>query len=178
MEVWKEVFDGKYQVSNKGRVKSMNYKCTGKVRILKMTKDHKGYNRLTMRVNGKPKTIKAHRLVAQAFIPNPENKPQVNHMDGNKTNNLVQNLEWVTNYENAQHALKTGLYIPTNSGKKYEEVSQARAIIMIDLEGNFIKEYGCIKRAADENNIWQSNICRCLTGKRKTSGGYKWEYVK
>jgi Holliday junction resolvase len=95
-----------YHISDYGRVKS--YKC-GKERILKATLTSNGYAAVKICANGKRKIHKIHRLVASAFLQNPENKPQVNHKDGNKANNHVDNLEWTTHKENIQHAWQTGL---------------------------------------------------------------------
>ena len=104
-EVWKDIYE-EYQISNLGRIKSLKW---GKERILTPRKNFKGYMQIHIRVNGKDKVIKVHRLVAEAFIPNPDNKPQVNHIDGNKENNTSLNLEWCTNSENQLHAYKNGL---------------------------------------------------------------------
>lgn len=110
-EFWKWIsgFEGLYQISNYARVKSFprgNYK---KVKILKPVLTPQGYLRVILRNGNKNKTIRIHRLVALAFIPNPENKPEVNHIDGNKFNNCVENLEWNTDTENKRHAIATGL---------------------------------------------------------------------
>ncbi len=106
-EIWRDIknYDGKYQVSNFARVKSFH---KGDVRILK-PETVKGYLRIGLYKNGRTKNYFVHALVAQAFIPNPANKPFVNHIDGNKLNNNVSNLEWVTASENQQHALRLGL---------------------------------------------------------------------
>lgn len=118
-EVWKDIngYEGCYQVSNLGRIKSLDRMTNNqygeyfmKGRILKnsIIKD-KGYCRVSLN-NGNGKISKrVHRLVAEAFIPNPENKPEVNHKDGNKLNNCVSNLEWCTNKENIEHSIRTGL---------------------------------------------------------------------
>lgn len=110
-EIWKDIegYEGLYQISNLGRVKSFKRYSEGK--ILKARKVTKGYLQVTLLKNGKGKNKKVHRLVAQAFIMNPNNCPQVNHINGNKTDNTVQNLEWVTNKENVQHAWNNGLII-------------------------------------------------------------------
>lgn len=110
IEIWRDVvgYDGKYQVSNFGRVKSFRYK-TVPPRILKAISNGTGYLRVCLCRNGKSKSAYVHRLVAEAFIPNPDGKPQINHINGIKTDNRAENLEWCTRSENTQHALRTGL---------------------------------------------------------------------
>jgi hypothetical protein len=135
-EQWKAVADsnGEYSISDHGRVKS--YKG-GMERILKpsLTREF-GYFRIAIRINDKIKTIRVHRLVAEAFLPNPDNKPQVNHKDGNKLNNHVSNLEWSTSKENLQHAWENGMCESTRfarskpvidiiTNKKYDSLALA-----------------------------------------------------
>ena len=114
IEIWKPVkeFEGLYEVSNLGQVRSLNYKRTKGTKILKLVIDKDGYLRVNLYKNGKQYNKKVHRLVTAAFIPNPEGKTEVNHIDGNKTNNRVENLEWVTHSENIQHAWESGLCEP------------------------------------------------------------------
>lgn len=133
IEIWKDIqgFENKYQVSNIGRVKSLSYfNNLGRFKesiILKKRLTDRGYNTAVVYNDGKQKVFKVHRLVAIEFIPNPENKPCVNHIDGNKENNIVSNLEWCTHSENIKHAFKIGL----NSFDKNKKR---------DLKGKFIKD--------------------------------------
>lgn len=110
-EIWKDIagYEGLYQVSEYGNVKSLYYQGKKREKILKPTEDDKGYLFVNLWKNRKSKSMKIHRLVAQVFISNFENKPQVNHIDGCKTNNCISNLEWCTKSENEKHAYKTGL---------------------------------------------------------------------
>jgi len=185
MEVWKDIkgSEGRYQISNKGRVKSLERKVnnhtgelTVKEKILKQRPDEKGYMRIDIKDNsGKRKYYGIHRLVASVFIPNPDNKPQVNHIDGNKANNDVDNLEWVTNGENQKHAYRLGLnYVTGRAGKP------KRAVVQIDpITKQVIAEYESISSAAKAVNCKSSSLigscCRNEYG-RKTVNGYMWKY--
>lgn len=120
MEIYKVINGSEcYSVSNMGNVKTKNWRNTKKEAVLKPAKDKKGYLRVGLCINGNSKTFKVHRLVASAFISNPLNKPQVNHKDGNKSNNSIYNLEWVTCSENQIHAIKTGLVKIKKGYKRY-----------------------------------------------------------
>ena len=138
-EIWKDIkgYEGLYQVSNLGRVKSLERKVLRSdgtslaisERILKLGKNARGYLSVQLCANGIVKCFRVYRLVAQAFIPNPDNKPQVNHIDGNKQNNRADNLEWATRSENMQHAYKTGLFkLGENSSQAKLTNEQTRAI--------------------------------------------------
>ena len=184
-EEWRDIpgFEGRYQVSNRGRIKSLPRKVnnnTGtlviKEKILKQRMDFKGYMRIDINDNeGNHKYLGVHRLVALAFIPNPENKPQVNHIDGIKNHNTVDNLEWATNSDNQLHAYRTGLnYVTGKAGKS------KRAVLQIDPKTKeIVNEYPSIADAAKAVGCKQSsNIGQCCRGAygRKTISGYEWKY--
>lgn len=181
-EIWKDIegYEGLYQVSNYGRVKSLDHivsnhtsNIISKGKILKERINRKGYISYALYKKNQSKNIKAHRLVAIAFIPNPENKPQVNHIDGNKQNNRVDNLEWCTNKENQIHAWENGLI----TAKKGGQVHNAKPILKFDLDGNFIKEYDCIINAVRDLEIrTYKNISKCCKGKYEQAYGFKWKY--
>ena len=107
MEIWKDIegYEGLYKISNLGRVKSLNYNNTGKERILKLGGNRGNYPQVELGKNGERRTCLVHRLVAEAFIPNPDNKPCVDHINTIKTDNRVENLRWVTRKENANNPL-------------------------------------------------------------------------
>jgi len=154
-EIWKDIagYEGCYQVSNKGRMKSLlrvvkhltGGKLTVSEKILTL-KDRNGYDHISLWKENIEKRFKVHRLVAQAFIPNPENKPQVNHIDGDRKNNHVSNLEWVTGKENAQHAIKTGLTVsPRGVDVPISKLKDADVIEMRKLRHNGL-EYPVIAK--------------------------------
>ena len=118
-QIWKEIpnYEGKYQVSNTGKVRSLNYKRTGKTKILKIREDKNGYTVVTLTKNSKKKTYSVHRLVAQAFIPNPNDLPEVNHKDENPANNFYTNLEWCTHEYNINYGTHNEKVSKTLKGK-------------------------------------------------------------
>ena len=187
-EIWKPVvgFEGLYEVSNKGRVKGTRRRgCREKV--LEGHPDRKGYKCLCLYKNGKHKNSKMHRLVATAFIPNPENKPFVNHIDGNVANNNVENLEWVTPSENITHAYRIGLRkvsVKTREqarkmGKKYWRLQinmRKKPVIMICKDGSE-HWFESINEAARQVNGYPTSVMLCCRGERKTHKGCRWKYA-
>ena len=178
IEVWKDIqgYEGYYQVSNLGRVRSLDRNvqhntkhgnvALRKGKILKCKKDLDGYSIINLSKQNNRTNKKVCRLVAQAFIPNFQNKPQVNHKDGNKSNDNVENLEWVTAKENMQHALKTGLRC---------DIKRRKRVAQYDMENNLIKIWNGIQEASKVTKA--NHITDCCKGRRNKSKGYKWRYV-
>lgn len=185
-EIWKDVtgYEGLYQVSNTGHVKSLKrtiIRNNGrtlavKEKILGVFPDGRGYSIVFLSKNGETKHFFMHRLVAEKFIPNTENKPQVNHIDGNKTNNCVENLEWVTGSENMYHSYKIGLH-KRLSPPKGKDSPYAKAIIQLDRDGKEINRFSSIKDAERETKISNGSISSSARGYQKTAGGYMWRYA-
>ena len=177
-EIWKPVvgYEGYYEVSNLGNVRSVDriciqknskcekYKHSYKGKILKQFKNNSGYMRVQLCYNHKSIGKSVHRLVAEAFIDNSNNYKCVNHINGIKTDNRVENLEFCTYSHNNREAFKLGL------NKNIKKVNQ------YDLQNNFIKQWNCIREAERKLNILSSSISRCCQGFLKTAGNYKWRY--
>jgi hypothetical protein len=171
MEEWRVVEEtgGFLSVSNYGRVK-------GARKILKPQIDHKGYERLRFTVQRERMSARVHRLVAQTFIPNPFNKPQVNHIDGNKCNNNVSNLEWVTNKENAHHAIKAGMFKNVFEQSRIANEKQKKAIVAIGDGGLNVLHFDSVCSAQKHFN--SKHISAVLKGKREHTKGYRFFYAE
>lgn len=179
-EIWKDIenYKGYYQVSNLGNVRRIKIWCGNKncskfkngIKLLKKKISKKpDYYYANLTKNSKAKTHRIHRLVAQAFIPNPNNYPQVNHIDGNKLNNNVNNLEWCNNTYNIQEAIRIGLWKKRNDKIR-------KKVIQYDKENNIINEYNSLIEAEIKTGVRNGNISQCCKGKRKSAGGYIWKY--
>jgi len=164
--MWKKIiideYETNYSVSSIGEVRNDN---TGK--ILKQG-TQQGYKFVTIKVNDKPKRCRVHRLVAEAFIPNIENKPYVNHIDCNRANNTVENLEWVTPAENSQKAVEAGRWCNSKKNK---------AVTQYSLAGEKIRTYESATEAAKQNNLQQGKITECCLGNRRRTGDFQWRYA-
>lgn len=175
-EIWRAVndYEGLYEVSNLGRVKSLakiHGRGRGSMReekILKSGNDSRGYSKISLCKNGEEKCFRIHRLVAEAFIENPENKPEVNHKFGIKTDNRASQLEWTTNLENMRHAFKTGLKNNDHSKKKVAQIKNGEIVKVWESQTEVEKKLG----------VSQNHISSCCHGKQKTAGGFKWKFAK
>lgn len=204
-EVWKDIegYEGLYQVSNTGEVKSLNYRGNGESKLLKQGTNKKGYKIVSLFKNGKGKSHRVHRLVAMTFILNPNNYREVNHKDENKYNNNVDNLEWCnakynnnygTRNKRASESLKgkhhsgetkkkiskkmKGENNP-NYGKKGKDSPNSKPILMYDREGDFIKRFDSIGDANEHFGKARgcSVITSCLRGRNKTAYGFIFIYA-
>lgn len=171
-EIWKDVenYEGLYQISNFGRVKSLKF---GKEKILKPGKKSAGYLFVKLCKNGNMKNVFVHRLVALAFIENPENLPEVNHKDENKENNWVDNLEFCTRSYNINFGTRNSRMLNT---KKLNNAKTAeREIDQYTKDGFFIKTWRS-SREAERYGFFQSAIIACCRKRRKSHGDYVWQY--
>lgn len=189
-EIWEDIkgYEGYYQVSNLGNVKSLSRITKGKKygvhklkdKILKPIKCG-NYYFITLWKSRKYKQIYIHRLVATTFIPNPDSLPEVNHKDGNTENNNINNLEWCTRAYNIKHSYDVLKRKANVEGFKDYREKHKRKINQYDLKGNFIKKWNSISEAEKSLNITSiGTISQCCQHKngRKTAFGYKWEYVE
>lgn len=166
-------FEHLYHISNYGRIKSLKKQYrngTGGLivldkRILKQTLNKKGYLRIRITDGNKKYTFRVHRLVAEAFVPNPKNKPEVNHINEIKTDNNFRNLNWLTRKENMLHGT-TPIRISKTVGKP---------VSCFTKEGVFVKTYYSIK-STSEDGFSENSVCSCVNGKQKSHKGFLWKY--
>lgn len=168
MEQWKDIpsWMGLYQAHPDGFIRSVPRNGTRrKPYILAKSTDKDGYEVCKLRNKSKVITGKVHRLIAEVFVPNPEGKPQVNHKDGDKTNNHYSNLDWVTPSENIIHAKSLGLQTECPNRQPVEQLT---------LDNQIIATYPSLKEAERQTGVGWTGISAVIRGKRKTAGGYKW----
>jgi len=172
MTEWK-IIEGynDYEVSDDGQVRSFKH---GKTRILKQSSDRDGYQKISLCKDGESKTCRVHRLVIETFIGLcPEGK-ECNHIDGNKSNQSVENLEWITSSENQLHALKTGLKIDSCGNGTISK----KPVNQFTKKGRFITGYKSQYEAARKTGVRRSDISKCCRGIYKTVGGFVWKFEK
>lgn len=172
-EEWSDIqgFEGLYQISNYGRVKSMSNRSNHKDEMVLKQSIVQGYCQITLTKDGIQKAFKVHRLVANAFLNNPLNLPEVNHINGIKTDNNVCNLEWITTLGNARHAHTTGLA----RAQKGSENPRSKGVIQMSMDGNVITEFGGMREAERETGISHFKISSCCKGKIESAGGFRWK---
>ena len=162
--MWKKVYyeniETDYSVNDEGLVRN------DKTNYILKNSIQQGYCHVTIYINKKAKRMRVHRLVAEAFIPNPDNKPYVNHKDGIRSNNKIDNLEWTTPSENTQHAVDTGLFLPTRE----------KPVIQYSLNGEKLNEFKSTMEAGRLTNSIPEKIVLCCQLKRKTHNNYQWRY--
>ena len=174
VEEWKDIkdYEGLYQVSNWGRVKSLNYRKTGKSKLMKLMKNKKGYLTVVFHKNGEYKRYLVHRLVAEHFIPNPDNLPFINHKDEDKKNNKVGNLEWCNNEYNSNYGTRNHRISSTNTNGKL-----SKTVLQFSKSGDLIREWVSMAECT-RNGFQQSAVWLCCNGKKPQYKGYKWCYAE
>lgn len=182
-EIWKDIrgYEGLYQVSNLGRIKSTSpglkfVKGSPSELIMKQSLSSSGYLHVQLYKAHVPATVLVHKVVAQAFIDNPEGKPEVNHIDSDRTNNRVSNLEWATKSENMKHSFNRGYHVSPMLNRKGAMNTNSKKIIQYDLSGNEIRRWTGIAEAARSIGCNPSSISACLCGYNKTCKGHVWKY--
>lgn len=172
MEIWKDIegYEGLYQVSTHGRVRSLNYRLTGRTVVLNPVETTYGYLKVRLYNNRKGKTFLVHRLVAEAFIPNLFDEPQVNHRDENKKRNHVDNLEWCDSKLNCNYGTRN-----KRVSEKLTNGKLSKPVLQLTKTGELVREYTSA-REAGRNGYYQQNVSNCCRGKLKSHKGYIWKY--
>ena len=178
IKYWKKspIFPDEYLVSEMGEVKSLRSK-----KDLKPNEDKCGYLYYVLSVNGKRKTVKAHRLVALAFIPNPENKPSIDHIDGDRKNNSVKNLRWVTNKENTNNPLTKQRLLKACCCRDFKAMGELRNFgrkrTRVLKNGKVIEVFETQREASAFTNVSPSKVSQCVSGKKRSCKGFEFQEV-
>lgn len=180
-EIWKDVvgFEDYYQVSNLGNVRSKDREVNTwhgvilkRGRILKQSIGKNGYYSVCFQVQNKKKSYSVHRMVAQAFIPNLDNMPYINHKDENKLNNNIENLEWCT----AKYIINYGTCKERRNQTKRETSNLFKVTMQYNLDGTFVKEWKSTKEIERELGFSNQGVSACCRGIRKSFNGFIWKY--
>lgn len=184
MEEWKDIegYEGLYQVSDLGNVRSLNYNKTRKIKVLKPRNGGKGYKVVYLTKNGQQQNYYIHKLVGKAFLPNPENKPCIDHINTDKTDNRKTNLRWVTYQENSNNPISKEKHknkVPKPMlGVFGEKHPNSIPILQLGFNGVLIKEWSCASEVQRELGYKKSYIGSCCKGKHNSAYGFKWQYKK
>ena len=188
IEIWKtavydgEIYEGLYKVSNLGRILSLDYRRTGKAELMKPSQEKNGYLKIVLSKNKKTKKCYVHRLIAFTFLDNPENLPQVNHKDEDKTNNFVflnedgsinkekSNLEWKTHRDNINHGTHNERSAKTRTNGKL-----SKRVLQLSLSGELIREWESTMEC-ERNGFDQSTVAKCCRGELPHYKGFIWMY--
>lgn len=182
MEIWKDVkgTDSNYQISNEGRVKSIdrviqtsNNSRHYETHMLKPYLNTAGYWMVTIKINGEWKKCRVHRLLAEAWIPNPDNKPCIDHINGNRSDNRIENLRWCTYKENSNFAIAHDRLVESHSNQTNEQLM--KTVQQFTLEGELVAEYKSSKEAADAVGCTRNAITKACRNNEKVKG-YVWKY--
>ena len=182
-----EIYEGLYKVSNLGRILSLNYRNTGRAELMTPVEDKKGYFQVNLSKNGEYKTCKVHRLIAETFLPNPENKPCINHKiqgkKGKKINMVFFNedgtidkkrttIEWVTYKENNDYGTHNERIAKANTNG-----IRSKRVLQLSLSGELIKEWPSVSECG-RNGFNHGNVCQCCNGKKPHYKGFLWMYAE
>lgn len=186
MEIWKEIkdYNGSYEASNYGAIRSLNYAHTNTTRELKQETTKFGYKRVVLCKDGVAKRYLIHRLIAETFIENQDNKPCIDHIDGNRGNNAIDNLRWCTYSENLHNPITHTKRCTSLSGEHNpmfgvtsEKHPNSKKITQYTMDGSHIKQWNSIVDASKSLGLNRCCIKDCCRGRQKSAGGYLWKYA-
>ena len=176
-EIYKDIpnFEGYYQASNLGNIKRLAIGLVKQERVMRPMDNGNGYKSIPLCKNGVKRRYYVHRLVASAFHGVPNEKLEVNHLDGIKSNNTAENLSWTTRSENQNHRYQVLGHHGANKGRCGDKMWTSKPVLMYDLNGNFIERFASIREASQKTKITDTGIRHASSGKQKTAGGFYWK---